>query len=104
MAYALQRAAAQVTDTWSSVAIGGWSYAALRVMGEELDGTDPFELLADKLLADKLPAATSTMGDYTLVVAGMDFKEGPGFIVLASKGPAGELLLDSTCAIDPVLP
>jgi CDP-diacylglycerol pyrophosphatase len=104
VAYALQRAAARITDTWSSVAIGGWSYEALRVMGEELDGTDPFELLANKLLADKRPAATSTMGEYTLVVAGMDFKEGPGFIVLAGKGPAGELLLDSTCAIDPVLP
>ena len=32
--------------------------------------------------------------------AGMDFKDGPGFAVLAGKGvPSGELLLDSTCAV-----
>jgi hypothetical protein len=32
-------------------------------------------------------------------MAGMIFKEGPGFILLAGKGPEGELLLDSPCAI-----
>jgi CDP-diacylglycerol pyrophosphatase len=67
---------------------------ALRIMGEDLAGSDPIALLADKL-----PAAKAAMGDYTLVVAGMDFNEGPGFIALASTGPAGELLLDSTCAV-----
>jgi hypothetical protein len=45
---------------------------------------------------EALPAAKSAMGDYTLVMAGMDFKEGPRFILPAGKGPAGELLLDST--------
>jgi hypothetical protein len=34
-----------------------------------------------------------------LVLAGMEFKEGPGFILLAGKGPAGELLLDPACVI-----
>jgi CDP-diacylglycerol pyrophosphatase len=66
----------------------------MRVMGAEVGGADPFELLADKL-----PAAKSDMGDYTLVLAGMEFKEGPGFILLAGKGPAGELLLDPACVI-----
>jgi CDP-diacylglycerol pyrophosphatase len=94
VAQALQRAVPHITGTWSPVAIGAWSYEAMRVMGEDLDGSDPVALLADEL-----PAARSAMGDYTLVVAGMEFKEGPGFIVLAGKGPAGELLLDSTCAI-----
>ena len=93
---ALQRAAPRITDGWSPVAIGEWSYEAMRVMGEELDGADPV-----KLLADKLPAARQAMGDYTLVVTGMEFKEGPGFILLAGTGPAGELLLDSTCATAP---
>ena len=63
-------------------------------MGEDLTGSDPIALLADRL-----PAARSAIGDYTLVVAGMDFKQGPGFMVLASQGPAGDLLLDSTCAV-----
>ncbi len=39
------------------------------------------------------------MGDFTLVVVGMQFQDGPGFMLLAGKGPAGELLLDSTCAV-----
>ena len=38
------------------------------------------------------------MGDYTVVVAGMQFANGPGFIVLAGTGQTGELLLDSSCA------
>jgi hypothetical protein len=29
----------------------------------------------------------------------MDFREGPGFVVLAGTESAGELLLDSTCAV-----
>jgi CDP-diacylglycerol pyrophosphatase len=94
VAHALHTAAPQVRDTWSPVDVGTLAYQAMRVMGEELGGADPVELLADKL-----PAAKSDMGDYTLVLAGMDFDEGPGFILLAGSGPAGELLLDSTCAI-----
>jgi CDP-diacylglycerol pyrophosphatase len=94
VAHALHAAAPRVRDTWSPVDVGTLAYQAMRVMGEELGSADPFELLADKL-----PAAKSAMGDYTLVLAGMDFDEGPGFILLAGSGPAGELLLDSTCAI-----
>jgi CDP-diacylglycerol pyrophosphatase len=94
IAHALQAAAPRIRATWSSVFVAAWDYQAIRVMGEEMDGANPFELLADKL-----PTAKSAMGDYTLVLAGMEFNEGPGFILLAGKGPAGELLLDSTCAI-----
>lgn len=94
VAHALKTAAPRIDDTWSSVVVGAWVYEAMRVMGEELGGANPFQLLADKL-----PAAKSAMGDYTLVLAGMDFSEGPGFILLAGKGAAGELLLDPTCAI-----
>jgi CDP-diacylglycerol pyrophosphatase len=94
VAHALQTAAPRIGAAWSPVFVGAWDYEAIRVMGEDLGGADPFELLADKL-----PAAKSAMGDYTLVLAGMDFNEGPGFILLAGRGPAGELLLDPTCAI-----
>ena len=94
VAQELQKAAPAIGDAWSTVAIGAWSYEALRIMGEDLAGSDPIALLAGKL-----PVAKSAMGDHTLVVVGMDFKEGPGFMALASTGPAGELLLDSTCAI-----
>jgi CDP-diacylglycerol diphosphatase len=95
VAASLQKAALQLTGTWVSVAVGGWTYDALRVMGDELDGADPFALLA----ASHPASSQAGLGDYTLVVSGMDFKDGPGFILLAGKGPAGELLLDSTCAI-----
>jgi CDP-diacylglycerol pyrophosphatase len=94
VAAALKAASPRITQAWSPFSLGGSQYQALKILGEELDATDPIELLADKL-----PAARSDMGDYTLVVAGMDFKEGPGFVVLAGTGPAGELLLDSTCAV-----
>ncbi len=94
VASVLHRAAPAIGDSWARVAIGPWSYQALRVMGEDLTRSDPITLLSHKLAA-----AQSAMGNYTLVVAGMDFKEGPGFVVLVAKGPAGELLLDSTCAV-----
>jgi CDP-diacylglycerol pyrophosphatase len=90
---ALHAAAHQVTSTWSTLALAGSDYQALRIMGEELDQVDPF-----KLLADTFPAAKSPSADYTLVVAGINFAEGPGFILLARAGAAGELLLDSSCA------
>ena len=94
VARVLQKSAPQVTAAWSGVFVGGWRYQVLRVMGEDLRATDPIALLAHELTA-----TNSRLGDYTLVVVGMDFKEGPGFMLLAGTGPAGELLLDSTCAI-----
>jgi CDP-diacylglycerol pyrophosphatase len=90
----LQGASPHVTDAWSPIAIRGAAYRGRRVMGEELGAADPIALLANGL-----PVAGPDRGDYTLVAAGMDFQDGPGFILLAAKGPAGELLLDPTCAI-----
>lgn len=92
----LNAAAERITDTWSTLTVGGAHYEALRIMGEDLDGANPFELLAKHA-----HAAGHAAGDYTLVLAGMQFRSGPGFILLASTGPAGELLLDSTCAVAP---
>jgi CDP-diacylglycerol pyrophosphatase len=95
---ALRRAAGHITDSWSALTLGDWSFSVLRIMGEDLGGADPF-----KLLANHMPQPHRVMGDYTLVVAGMRFEDGPGtrgpgFAVLASTTMPGELLLDSTCA------
>jgi CDP-diacylglycerol pyrophosphatase len=95
VALALRRAAPRIGGDWSPIIIDGRPYQALRVMGEELSGSANPPVL----LANGLPAAKSDLGDFTLVVAGMDFKEGPGFVLLADNAAAGELLLDSTCAI-----
>jgi CDP-diacylglycerol pyrophosphatase len=92
VAASLQAASAHLTSAWSAVSIAGWHYDALRVMGEEL-GANPFHLLADRA-----PQAKAALEDYTIIVAGMQFMEGAGFVVLAGTGLAGELLLDSSCA------
>ncbi len=94
IARALELAAPRIGGSWAPMSIDGRRTRALRVMGGDLDGADPIALLAAGV-----PEARAAMGDYTLVVAGMEFKEGPGFILLAADGPAGELLLDPTCAI-----
>jgi hypothetical protein len=40
------------------------------------------------------------MGHYSLMVAGMRFKEGPGFIVIAGTHvPGSAMLLDPRCAM-----
>jgi CDP-diacylglycerol pyrophosphatase len=90
----LRAGAEQVGDKWAPLPVAGSTYQAQRVMGDGLDGANPFELLA--ALG---PDVRHHMGDYTLVAAGMQFKSGPGFILLTGTGPTGELLLDSTCAV-----
>ncbi|MGO8854837.1 MAG: CDP-diacylglycerol diphosphatase [Steroidobacteraceae bacterium] len=90
----LRTLADRVTDVWSPVSVGGSTYEALRITAEGLDGANPFELLANLK-----PEARHHLGDYTLMVAGMQFKSGPGFIVLTGTGQTGELLLDSGCAV-----
>ncbi len=90
----LHAATDQVGDVWAPLTVAGSTYQAQRVMGEGLDGANPFELLANLK-----PDVRHHMGDYTLVVAGMQFKSGPGFVILTGTGPTGELLLDATCAV-----
>ncbi len=89
----LRAAAGRITDVWSPISAGGSPYDALRINGEGLNAANPFELLANLR-----PGVRNHMGDYTVVVAGMQFANGPGFIVLAGTGQTGELLLDSSCA------
>ncbi len=80
----------------SPLMIGGADYEALRIMGADLDGANPFALLAARMPQAQ---ARNAMGDYTLVLAGMQFESGPGFVLLAGTSRAGELLLDSTSAV-----
>jgi CDP-diacylglycerol pyrophosphatase len=90
----LRAAREKVSETWSPVSIAGSDYQALLIGEPELDGSNLFELLA------KLnPSARHHMGDYTLIVAGMQLRTGPGFIALTGTGPTGEMLLDSTCTV-----
>jgi CDP-diacylglycerol pyrophosphatase len=92
---ALQTQMSQIADSWSRIRIGVWHYQAIRIMGSELGRTNPFDLVAHGL-----PGAKDAMAEYTLLVAGMQFKVGPGFVVLAGRGElAGELMLDSSCAV-----
>jgi len=80
-------------NEWTALQVADSPFQAQKIMGDELEGTNPFELLANLK-----PDVRQHMSDYTLLVAGMQFKGGPGFIVLTGTGLTGELLLDSTCA------
>lgn len=91
---ALHASADTFMEAWSPITIAGSTFQARRLMGEGLDEANVFELLATLS-----PDARRHMGNYTLVVAGMQFKGGPGFVLLAGTGPSGEILLDSTCAV-----
>jgi CDP-diacylglycerol pyrophosphatase len=91
---ALRVSAENIGDVWSPITIAGSKYQALRLMANGLDASNLFELLATLN-----PDARHHMGNYTLIVAGMQFKSGPGFVVLTGTGPSGEILLDSTCSV-----
>jgi CDP-diacylglycerol pyrophosphatase len=81
-------------DALSPVKVGGATYDGMRIMGTELDGANPFALLARLK-----PDIHRHMGEYTVIVAGMQYREGPGFVALTGSGPDGDLLLDGTCAV-----
>jgi CDP-diacylglycerol pyrophosphatase len=94
VAKALRASAADITDAWSPIDVLGSKFAAMRIQSESLDSSNLFELVATLQ-----PDARHHLADYTIVVAGMQLKGEPGFIVLAGTGPSGEILLDSTCAV-----
>jgi CDP-diacylglycerol pyrophosphatase len=92
---ALHAAADRLNGGWSTINLERGQYLGMRVTGEDLGKVNPFALLSERL-----PGAREQMGAYTLMVAGMQFKDGPGFIVLTGKNvPGTEVLLDSTCAV-----
>ena len=90
----LRVAADHLSDVWSPITAGGSPYAALRIDGDGLNAANPFELVVNLK-----PDVRNHIGDYTVIVAGMQFKNGPGFIVLTGTGQTGELLMDSSCAV-----
>lgn len=92
---ALRENAGRIKPQWSAVELDGATYQALRISGEELAGHNPV-----KLLNAAMPAAEMQAGKYTMLVAGMQYADGPGFAVLASDTARGaELLLDSSCQV-----
>jgi CDP-diacylglycerol pyrophosphatase len=104
VAAALRRRLSAIGDRWAPLAepIVGKSYRAMRVRARELEGVDPF-----KLLADGVPGAEAAMALETLAIVGVEFEDGqPGFAILETRAdPAhgnrgdGEGLLDHSCAV-----
>jgi CDP-diacylglycerol pyrophosphatase len=103
VASALRRQHGAIGDSWAPLPepIAGHSYMAIRVLADDLDGANPFALVADGV-----PGAHDAMGRQTLVVVGAEFADGhPGFIVLTDHvdlatgdRAAGEELQDHDCA------
>jgi CDP-diacylglycerol pyrophosphatase len=104
VAAALRRQLSTIGDQWAPLAepIVGKPYRAMRVRARELDGVDPF-----KLLADGVPGAAAAMALETLAIVGVEFEDGqPGFVILNTRAdPAhgnrgdGEGVLDHSCAV-----
>jgi CDP-diacylglycerol pyrophosphatase len=78
---------------WRSMRIGTHIFEGREIAGATLDGENPFKILNERILEEH-----GVMGEYTLVIAGMQSASGPGFIMLTAPSRAGELLLDPTCA------
>jgi CDP-diacylglycerol pyrophosphatase len=81
----------RLDDRWAQVRIGRVHFVGRRLLGDEL-AQSPFEILADDL-----PDVRRSPGNYTLLVAGKQFRDGPGFVLLTGTERAAELLLDSSC-------
>ena len=101
---ALAAHADEIGTDWAplGVDLAGKRYRARRLEGADLDGRDPF-----KLLAAESPDVRADMGRQTLAMIGATFAAGrPGFILLAATGNtpenpdgASEALLDHDCAV-----
>jgi CDP-diacylglycerol pyrophosphatase len=101
---ALRRLRNRIGGAWARLPrrLAGHRYWAMRVRGADLDGADPFQLLA----ANR-PGAGAAMGEQTLVVAGALFAgRRPGFILLNDRvnlaigdHAGGEELQDHACAL-----
>ncbi|HEX7693609.1 MAG TPA: CDP-diacylglycerol diphosphatase [Sphingomonas sp.] len=97
---ALHDRLAAIGPRWSGpLTLVGHAYYALRIDGDDVVPQNPFVLLARGL---NVPPAE--MGAWTLVLAGVTFRDGPGFVLLAARtDPArafdgsGEELQDHDC-------
>jgi CDP-diacylglycerol pyrophosphatase len=99
---AIDSLAPRLGRTWSAkpFEIVGHRYLALRLDGEA-PSADPFQLLAKGV-----PGARAQMGAWTLVMAGVELRGRPGFVLLAGRadplrgeGASGEILQDHDCAL-----
>jgi len=80
-------------EAWWPLRLGAFTLEARAIRGAELEGLNPFALLDERIGEEH-----GALGEYTLVLAGIESADGPGFILLTSATLAGELLLDSSCA------
>jgi CDP-diacylglycerol pyrophosphatase len=90
----LRADAAQITSKWSPVTVIGSTYQAMRIADPSLEATRPFGLVAQLS-----PDARHHLENYTVLITGMQYPEGAGFIILTSTGPTAELLLDPGCTV-----
>jgi CDP-diacylglycerol pyrophosphatase len=91
---ALHAGAAQISAKWSPITVIGSTYQAMRIADSSLEATRPFDLVA-QLSAD----ARHHLETYTVLIAGMQYPDGAGFVILTSTGPTAELLLDPGCTV-----
>jgi CDP-diacylglycerol pyrophosphatase len=99
---AIDALAPRLGRSWSArpFEIAGHRYVAMRMEGEA-PAADPFHLLAKGV-----PGAREQMGAWTLVMAGVEVRGRPGFVLLAGRadplrgeGASGEVLQDHDCAL-----
>ena len=95
----LAAAAPGLDDRWRPLVVRGGEWRARRLRASDTPEPDPF-----LLLAQGVPEAATAMGEWTLVVAGLEETAGGGFVVLARRADAGyaghgEFLLDKRCAV-----
>jgi CDP-diacylglycerol pyrophosphatase len=95
----LSAGAENVSAAWAPITVLGSSYQARRIEGLSLDASSPFDLIAQIG-----PEVKHHIGDYTVVIAGMQYKSGAGFMLITGTGQTGELLLDSSCAVAGAVP
>jgi CDP-diacylglycerol pyrophosphatase len=86
--------AGYLTGGWRTVRVGAYKFEGREILGETLDGENPFKILDERIREEH-----GVIGNYTLVIAGVQSPTGPGFIMLTARSRAGELLLDPTCAV-----
>jgi CDP-diacylglycerol pyrophosphatase len=98
----LQKNEETLTAVWSNVYLPppDHPYMVMKIEGEDLHGTNPFQLLAEGV-----PEIKEHLDLETLVLIGAEFKDGkPGFYLLSSRHTDefrahGEDLLDPLCKL-----
>jgi CDP-diacylglycerol pyrophosphatase len=91
---ALHAATAQFTSKWSPFTVVGSTYQAMRITDPTLETTRVFDLVAQLS-----PDARHHLENYTVLIAGMQYSDGVGFVILTGTGPTAEWLLDQGCTV-----